>query len=144
MSLDNSRWCFRFEGSLWVSELSHDEARQQLVEQRAWDATHLRTRHWGGAIGIGAVLGTTVILGIGIAAGSPPTNYLLGLPIGFAIGAVLGAVVNKRIIGPELTTATPRPTIVALTRVPAGVSRKAPEDASASAIIRWSSQRFVD
>ena len=56
---------------------------------------------------------------------------------------MLGALVNKWIMGPQQADGTPRPHIVELTKVPFGVSRKAPEDASAADIIRWSKQRAV-
>lgn len=143
MALDNSPFCFRYDGWLWVSELPRDEARAQLDAQRAWDRSHVKQQRWVVAISLGAVVGVAALLGLGIALGSPPTSYLLGLPVGFAVGAVLGALVNKWILGPQSLDESERPRIVPLTRVPFGVSRKAPEDASAADIIRWSRQRAV-
>jgi len=140
--LDNHPNVFRFEGRLWVSELPKDEMRRQLLEQRSWDAATARQERWWIAIAIGAGLGVAATLGIGIATGVAPTAYLLALPLGFGVGAVLGALVNKRIVGDSVPP-TPRPTIATLRRVPKSVERRAPADATAADLLAWSEQGFV-
>jgi hypothetical protein len=133
---------FRFEGRLWVSELPKDEMLRQLTEQRSWDAATARQERWWIAIAVGAGLGVAATLGIGIATGVAPTAYLLALPLGFGVGAVLGAVVNRRIVG-STAPSTPRPAIATVRRVPNSVARHAPADASASDLLAWSERGFV-
>jgi hypothetical protein len=141
-NLDNHPNVFRFEGRLWVSELPRDEMLRQFSEQRAWDAATARQERWWIAIGIGAALGVAATLAIGIFTGVAPTAYLLALPLGFGVGAVLGAVVNKRIVGDSVPS-TPRPSIAAVRRIPRSVERRAPEDATAADLIAWSERGFV-
>ena len=133
---------FEFEGRMWVSELPRDEMRGQLVEQRAWDSATARQQRWWIAIGIGAAIGVAVALGVGVVTGVAPTAYLLALPLGFGVGAVLGAVVNRRILGDAVPT-TVRPVIAEATRVPSSVARNAPPDTSARDLIAWSKRGFV-
>lgn len=127
---------FRFEGRLWVSLAPADEARAALAAQRAWDAAAGRAQRWWVAIVIGAMLGVSAVLGLGVLTGLPPFVYLILLPVGFAAGAVVGAMVNKR-FNPAASRApsTPRPIVPELHRVPASALRRLPADASAADII---------
>ena len=140
MALDDHPNVFRFEGKLWVSELPRDEARTQLIEQRAWDAANTKLQRWWVAIAIGAAVGVGVTLLLGTVSGLPPYVYLLLLPVGFGAGAVLGALVNKRFNAPESQHASlpSRPVTVELTRVPSRVAAKAPGTATARQLIEWS------
>jgi hypothetical protein len=128
MSLDQNPWVFRFEGRLWVSETPRERAHSELVAQRAWDAQNAKLQRWWVAIAIGI----------------PPVFYLFALPVGFGIGAVLGALVNKR-MNPEAqhVSLPERPTTPFLVRVPPRVASKAPADASARELIDWSQRGYV-
>ena len=143
MALDNSPYCFRFEGKLWVSEVDPAEAIRQFQAQRAWDTAAVRRQRWWPAVTIGGLAGIIGIIALSNWGNLPIALYLFTLPVGFGIGAVLGAIVNKRILGIDGTVDSERPELVEVTRVPFSVSRKAPEDASAADIIRWSKQGFV-
>lgn len=143
MALDNSPYCFRFEGKLWVSEVDPQEALRQFQAQRAWDSAAVKRQRWWPAVTIGGLLGIGAILALSNWGNLPIALYLFTLPVGFGIGAVLGAMVNKRILGVDGQVDGERPTLVEVTRVPFSVSRKAPEDASAADIIRWSKQGYV-
>jgi hypothetical protein len=147
MALDNHPNVFRFEGRLWVSEAPREDALRQFQAQRAWDDATAKAQRWWVAIGVGAAAGVGAVLALGIATGAPPVLYLFVLPIAFAFGAVLGAMVNKRMLGASpasgATAATPRPGIPALTRVPPRVATKAPADASAKDLIEWSRRGSV-
>src|SRR5690606_28581183 len=136
MALDNSPHCFRFEGRLWVTEIEPEEALRQFAAQRAWDAASVRSQRWMPAVVIGAVLGIAATIAASTAVNLPIALYLFTLPVGFAIGAVLGALVNKRILGVDAAVPGDRPTMAPVTRVPYSVARKAPEDASATEIIQ--------
>jgi hypothetical protein len=127
---------FRFEGKLWVSERPAEEARGALAEQRAWDAATARAQRWWIAIAIGAALGLVVVLALSTAAGIVGFLYLIVLPVGIAIGSVLGAVVNKR-FNPNagVAPATPRPVVPELHRVTPSVARRIPDGATAAEII---------
>ena len=144
MSLDKNPWVFRYEGRLWVSETPRERARAELVAQRAWDAQNARLQRWWVAIAIGAAVGVIGTLALGNATGIPPAVYLFALPVGFGIGAVLGALVNKR-MNPESAHASlpPRPSTPLLVRVPARVAAKAPDDSSARDLIDWSRRGYV-
>jgi len=145
MALDDHPNVFSFEGKLWVSDLPREEARAQLANQRAWDAANLRYERWGLAIGIGAVAGVFVTLGLGTLAGQPAAVNLFILPIGFAVGAVLGAVINKRVRARALENSPlpPRPMIAPIIRVPPEVAKCAPHDATAPQLIDWSHRGYV-
>jgi hypothetical protein len=67
------------------------------------------------------------------------------LPLGFAVGAVLGAVVNKRVRAAALQNSPlpPRPVIAAMVRIPPEVIKRAPEDATAKELLDWSRRGFV-
>ena len=144
MSLDDNPWVFRYEGRLWVSEVPRERAISELKAQRAWDARNAKLQRWWVAIAIGAAVGVVVTLALGTVAGLAPAIYLLLLPVGFGVGAVLGALVNKR-VNPESAHASlpERPTTPLLVRVPPRVASKAPADASASDLIEWSRRGFV-
>ncbi|MDO7882162.1 hypothetical protein [Antiquaquibacter soli] len=145
MALEAHPNVFRFDGRLWVSELPGAEARAQLVEQRTWDAAHVKSQRWVLALVVGAAVGTAATLGLGTLAGLAPAIYLVLLPLGFGAGAVLGAVVNKRLLGDRLTapTATPRPTTIELTRIPSAVARRTDASTPVADLIAWSKQGFV-
>jgi hypothetical protein len=145
MALDSHPNVFRFDGRLWVSELPGSEASAQLAAQRAWDSAHIKSQRWVPALVIGAVLGTAATLALGTWGGIAPALYLVLLPVGFGVGAVLGAVVNKRLLGDRLTDVPPtfRPTTVELTRIPSSVARRTDEHTSADDLIAWSKQGFV-
>lgn len=147
MALDDHPNVFRYEGKLWVSLEPREVAHAQLVAQRAWDAAQAKQQRWWPAIAIGAAVGTAAVLGLGIFLGMPPAIYLFVLPVGFGVGAVLGASVNKRLLGsndlgPD-APATARPQIPRLVRVPPGVARKAAPDSTASDLIAWSTRGFL-
>ena len=136
MALEDHPNVFRYEGRTWVSLAPRDEARSALAAQRAWDAAAARAQRWWVAITIGAVLGVGVVLGLGVLTGAPPFLYLIVLPIGFAFGAVLGAMANKRFNpGAAAAPATPRPQVPELTRVRASLARRIDPDATAADII---------
>ena len=144
MALDENPWVFRFEGRLWVSETPRERALAELRAQRAWDAQNAKLQRWWVAIAIGAVVGIVLTLALGTATGIPPALYLFALPVGFGIGAVLGALVNKRITPASQHESLPeRPTVPFLVRVPSRVASKAPADASARDLIEWSRRGYV-
>lgn len=145
MAVDAHPKVFRFEGRLWVSELPGEEARAELAAQRAWDGAQVKAQRWVVALVIGAIVGTAATLAAGTALGLAPAVYLVLLPLGFGVGAVLGAVVNRRILGDRLLVApeTPRPTTTELTRVPSAVARRTDENTSVADLITWSKQGFV-
>ncbi|HWR85712.1 MAG TPA: hypothetical protein VN200_06950 [Rhodoglobus sp.] len=127
---------FRYEGRTWVSETPPVQARAALEAQRAWDAQTARAQRWWVAIVIGAVLGTATVLGLGVLSGAPGFLYLIVLPLGFAFGAVLGALANKRFNpGALQAPSTPRPPVPELHRVHSSVLRRIPADATAAQII---------
>ena len=143
MALDNHPNVFQFGGRAWVSELPREEALAQLTAQRAWDVATVRAQRWWIAISIGSALGTALTWWLAALAGAPLFANVVFLPIGFAIGAVLGAVVNKRILGDALATvsATERPTLVKLTRVPSRVVRTADPMSTVAEIVAISEGR---
>lgn len=144
MSLDANPWVFRFEGKLWVSETPRERAVAELTAQRAWDAQNAKLQRWWVAIAIGAAVGVVATLALGTATGIPPAVYLFALPVGFGVGAVLGALVNRRINPESQHTSLPnRPTVPFLVRVPPRVASKAPADASARDLIDWSRRGYV-
>ena len=145
MAIGDHPKVFRFEGRTWVSELPREDALAQLTRQRAWDAANARLQRWWVAIVIGAAVGTAGTLALGTAAGLFPAVYLVLLPLGFGVGAVLGALVNKRFFAPDPQHASlgPRPVIAALTRIPPRVVRAAPPEATAKELIDWSTRGFV-
>jgi hypothetical protein len=145
MALDDNPYVFRHEGKLWVSELPRDEMQRQLADQAAWDVANARHERWGLAIAIGAAVGVLVSYALGALAGLPPVVNLFLLPLGFAAGAVLGAVVNKRVRAVALQNSPlpPRPTIAAMIRIPPEVIKRAPEDSTAKQLVDWSRRGFV-
>ncbi|MGV8857330.1 hypothetical protein [Rhodoglobus sp.] len=145
MALDNHPNVFRFEGRTWVSEAEGEQALEQLRAQRAWDKENARLQRWWVAITIGAVVGVAATLALGTAAETDPTGYLLLLPLGFGIGAILGALINRRFNARDghHQSLPARPTTVPLTQVPSRVAKAAPEHATAAEIIEWSGRGFV-
>ncbi|MBX3100016.1 MAG: hypothetical protein KF761_10605 [Salinibacterium sp.] len=144
MALDDNPWVFRYEGKLWVSETGRERAVSELRAQREWDALNAKLQRWWVAIAIGAVVGVVLTLALGTATAVPPVIYLFALPIGFGVGAVLGALVNKRITPESAHVSLPeRPTTPFLVRVPPRVAAKAPADASARDLIEWSQRGYV-
>ncbi len=145
MALDNHPNVFRFEGRLWVSDAPRELAIAQLQAQRAWDAQNAKLQRWWVAITIGALAGIVGTLAFGTAASLAPAVYLLLLPLGFGVGAILGALVNKRFVSPEgqHSSLPARPATVQLTQIPPRVARAAPEDARMSDIVEWSKRGFV-
>ena len=146
MALDDHPNVFRYEGRTWVSLAPRDEALAQLQKQRAWDAANAKLQRWWVAITIGAVVGVATTLTFGTSAALAPAVYLLLLPIGFGVGAVLGAIVNKWLHAPDRhhSSLPARPSTVALTQMPPRVVRAAPPDASAIELIEWSNRGFVE
>lgn len=145
MGLEDNPHVFRHEGRLWVSELPREEMQRQLADQRAWDAANARHERWGLAIAIGAAAGVLVFYGLGSLAGLPPVVNLFLLPVGFGVGAVLGAVVNKRVRAAALQNSPlpPRPVIASLVRIPPEVIKRAPADSTAKQLVDWSRRGFV-
>lgn len=144
MALDDHPNVFRYEGRTWVSRAPRVEALAQLKAQRAWDASNAKLQRWWVAITIGTIVGVAATLAFGTATDLAPAVYLLLLPLGFGVGAVLGALVNKRHNPTAQHASLPaRPTTVPLTRVPPRVARAASHDATASEIIEWSNRGFV-
>jgi hypothetical protein len=145
MALDDHPNVFRHEGRTWVSELPREQALAQLIAQRQWDASNAKLQRWWVAIAIGAALGTAATLGFGTLGALAPAVYLILLPVGFGVGAVVGALINKRFNAPDARHASlpERPALTTLTRVPARVAAKAPADASATDLIEWSRRGFV-
>lgn len=143
--IDDHPNVFRYEGKTWVSELPREQALDQLKAQRAWDARNAKLQRWWVAIAIGAAIGTAGTLLLGTLASLAPGVYLVLLPLGFGAGAVLGALVNKR-LNPEAQHASlpPRPQTTKLTKVPPRVVRGAPSDASVRDLIEWSTRGFVE
>jgi F0F1-type ATP synthase assembly protein I len=144
MALDNHPNVFRYEGKLWVSELPREQMRAQFVEQRAWDATHVKSERWTVALVIGAILGTGITFLLGEWGGIAPALYLFLLPIGFAFGVILAAVVNRRIVrAVAAPPQTPRPVLTEVTRIPSAVARKVDDETPVSDLIEWSKKGFV-
>jgi hypothetical protein len=145
MSVADNPNVFRYEGRLWISTEPREAARAALVAQRAWDAQNARLQRWWVAIVIGAVVGVAATLALGTLASLGPAVYLLLLPVGFGIGAVGGALVNKRFFAPDPQHASlpARPVTPELVRVPARVAAKAPAGASTAELIGWSKRGFV-
>jgi hypothetical protein len=145
MALQEHPYAFRYEGRWWVSETPREEAHRRLVQQREWDARNARAQRWWVAIAIGAALGVGLAFGLGMLVNLAPFVYLVALPVGFGVGAVVGALVNKRIQGTDAAhdSMPKRPTIPPLTLVPRGVARRATDDASVADLLRWSKQGYV-
>lgn len=146
MPLDEHPNVLRHDGRLWVSDIPRERLRAQIADQRAWDAVTARRERWGLAISLGAVAGVLVTVGIATLAGAPPVANVFILPVGFAVGAVLGAVVNKRILAraPRVPDRGPRPTVATMVRIPPEVVKRAPVDAGVEQLIRWSTRGRVD
>jgi len=140
MALDNNPWVFRFDNKTFVSELPGEQALAQLEAQRTWDTQNARVNRWALAIGIGAAIGVIATFAATAALGAPPVLNLFVLPVGFAVGAVLGGKVNEslRKNRPDDASLSPRPSATAITKVPRRVVATAPEHSTAAEIIRLS------
>jgi hypothetical protein len=145
MALEQHPYAFRYEGRWWVSETPREEARNRLDAQRDWDRRNARAQRWWVSISIGAALGVALAFGLGVLVNLPAFVYLISLPVGFGVGAIVAALINKRIQGDvaEHASMPKRPGIPPLTLVPRGVARRATDDASAADLIRWSKQGYV-
>ncbi len=145
MALEDNPWVFRHEGKLWVSELPREQMLYQLNDQRAWDAANARHERWGFAIAVGAAVGVLVFFVLGSLAGLPTVVNLFVLPVGFAVGAVLGAVVNKRVRAVALHNSPlpARPVIAAMVRIPPEVVKRAPEDSTGTQLMQWARRGYV-
>lgn len=147
MTLDNHPNVFRYEGKLWVSELPREVMRAQFIEQRAWDATHLKSERWTLSLVLGALAGVAGTLVGGTSIGLAPAIYLVLLPVGFGAGVVLGALVNRWLLRQSEQTAshspTVRPELGDVVRVPSGVARKADEFTPTHELIEWSRRGFA-
>jgi len=139
-TLDDHPNCVRFDRKLWVSELPREELHAQLVAQRAWDDEHDRVNRWWLALGLGGLVGVGAALALFTAVGAPPVLNLFTLPIGFAIGAVVGARINEWLRPRRAADAAlpPRPTVATMTKVPRRVAATTPLTASAREIIELS------
>ena len=139
--LDDHPNCVRFDGKLWVSELPREELAAQLAAQRAWDNAQERANRWWLALGLGGIVGVGLAFAIFTAAGAPPVLNLFTLPIGFAIGAVLGARVNEWLRPRRAADAAlgERPRVAPMTKVPRRVAETTPLTATAKEIIELSS-----
>ena len=146
MALDKHPNVFLYEGKLWVSEIPRETARAQLVRQRAWDASNAKLQRWWVAIVIGAAVGTIGTLVLGNSVGLAPAIYLVLLPVGFGVGAVLGALVNKWFFAPDAQHSSlgSRPTTAFLVKVPPRVARATTDDTSVRDLIDWSMRGYVD
>lgn len=140
MALDDSPWVFRFDNKWFVSELPREEMLAQLRAQQEWDARNARVNRWGLSIGIGAAIGTALTLAGGWFLGAPPVLNLFLLPIGFAVGAVIGARANEglRKSRPEDAALPDRPKAARVTKIPRRVFVTADPSLSAKEIIRLS------
>lgn len=145
MALENHPNTFRFEGRLWVSPEPREIAQAAFAAQRKWDAGQLRSQHWTLALALGAIAGTGATLALGTWGGLPPVFYLILLPLGFGVGAVVGARINRRILGSRITDVptTPRPETPPLTRIPSAVAKYVDDGTPVTDLISWSEQGFV-
>ncbi len=133
----------RFDRKLWVSTIASDELAAQIDAQRAWDAANSRVNRWPIAIGLGAVVGSVVTFALTALLGAPPIANLFLLPLGFAIGAVLGAVVSEQLRPrrPADAALGPRPATAVMTRLPRHVATRADADSTAQELIDLSTAR---
>lgn len=141
--LDDHPNCLRFDGKLWVSELPREELQEQLLAQRRWDDANERANRWWVAIVLGGVVGTAAALGLSVALGAPPILNLFTLPIGFAVGAVVGARINEAIRPSRAADRAlgERPRVAPMTKVPRRVAATTPLTATAREIIELSTAR---
>lgn len=130
----------RFDRRLWVSPLPAEELAAQITAQRAWDDANSRANHWPWAIGIGAVIGTGALYAATTALGAPTVVNLFLLPIGFAIGAVLGGLVSERLRPRREADAALglRPKVEPMTLIPRRVAARADASSSAQELITLS------
>ena len=140
MALDDSPWVFRYDNKWFVSELPREEMLAQLKAQRDWDTENARVNRWALAIGVGAAVGVVVTFVVSLWLGAPPVLNLFLLPVGFAVGAVLGGRINEslRTKRPEDADLPPRPKAAAMTKVPRRVVANSDALLSAREIIRLS------
>ncbi len=133
----------RFDRKLWVSTLPAEELAAQITAQRAWDDANSRVNRWPWAIGIGAVVGTAALYAATTLLGAPPVVNLFLLPVGFAVGAVLGGLVSERLRPRRDADAAlgDRPKVDPMTRIPRRVAARADADSTAQELIDLSTGR---
>lgn len=133
----------RFDNKLWVSTLPREDLAAQLTAQKTWDDANARANRWALAIGIGAAAGTAASYFVSTALGAPPAVNLFLLPVGFAIGAVLGGLVNERLrpTRPADAALGPRPAVEPMTRIPRRVAATADPNSTAQELIDLVSSR---
>ncbi len=127
----------RFDNKLWVSTLPSAELAGQLIAQKAWDDANARANRWGLAISIGAVAGSAVSYLVTRFLGAPPVVNLFLLPVGFAVGAVLGGLINERLRPTRAADQAlgARPSVHEMTRIPRRVVALADPLSTASELI---------
>jgi hypothetical protein len=133
----------RFDGKLWVSEVSSEQLMPQLTAQRAWDNSNDKANKWWLALAIGGVIGVAVVWWLSATLGAPPVMNLFTLPIGFAVGAVLGARVNERLRPGRAADQAlgVRPQAAVMVRLPRRVVRTADASSTATQLIELSTPR---
>ncbi|MEQ1737274.1 MAG: hypothetical protein ABL886_12820 [Rhodoglobus sp.] len=133
----------RFDNKLWVSTRAREDLAAQLAAQKAWDDANARANRWALAIGIGAVSGTAATYLAASILGAPPIINLFLLPVGFAIGAVLGGLVNERLRPgrPADAALGARPAVEPMTRLPRRVVARADQHSTAAELIDLASGR---
>ena len=131
----------RFDNKLFVSLRPATELAAQLAAQRAWDDANARVNHWAWAIGIGAAAGSVVTFVATWFLGAPPVINLFLLPVGFAIGAVVGGRINESLRSrrPADAALGPRPTSIPMVKIPRRVAADADRLSTAQELIDLSS-----
>ncbi len=144
MAVDESHpYVVRFDRKLWVSPIPSEELAAQITAQRQWDAANSQVNRWPLAIGLGAAVGTAAVYLLGSLLGAPPAVNLFILPLGFAVGAVLGAVVSERLRPrrPADAALGPRPSTAVMTRLPRHVMATADPESTAQELIDLATPR---
>jgi hypothetical protein len=133
----------RFDGKLWVSEVSSEQLMPQLTAQRAWDNANDKANRWWLALGIGGLAGVIVGWWLSATLGAPPVMNLFTLPVAFATGAVLGARVNEKLRPSRAADQAlgERPHASLMVRLPRHVARSADATATATELIRLSTPK---
>jgi hypothetical protein len=131
----------RFDNKLFVSLRPATELAAQLAAQRAWDDANARANHWAWAIGIGAAAGSAATFVATWFLGAPPVINLFLLPVGFAIGAVVGGRINESLRSrrPADAALGARPTSIPMVKIPRRVAATADRLSTAQELIDLSS-----